>query len=325
MKKYSIIIIFALLVGLLGFPFLRQSKATPSPEMHGQVEGVSSNDMQGAVQALVVENEGVDEPMKKEEKLKQASTETLWEKGNFPERLQVADLDMPLLFEGAIDEELKQVILADIHLIYSEGVTYDRYEWRGRADNPTFDFAGSNYTSSETINLKASQVPNIVHEKLSRIIQVNGIDNIVVPKELISAYEKAWEKRKASPEKYESLEIFIDWINTASMEELSAKNPVWLYGYDGISDAHPEKAAELKESFLPKNIRDEPFLRHPSILEFTYVDQAVLEKRGAVEELPKGVTVADGKYIDEEGIPKGQALFLYDGKSWHIAFAPAGT
>lgn len=322
MKKYAIIIIFAVLVGLLGLQFLRQNKTEPRPEIHGQVEGVSSKEREEAAQASVVESERVNEPLRKEEESKQTSTATLWEKGNFPERLQVADLDMPLLFEGSISEELKQVILADIHLIYSEGITYKRYDWSERSDNPDFDLFRSNYVSTETINLRGKQVPDIIHGKLSRIVKVSGIDNIVVPEELITAYEEAWASRKADPEKYESFETFIDWLNTASMEELSANNPVWLYGYDGISDAHPEKAAELKESFLPKNIRNEPFVSHPSILEFTYIDQEVLEKKGVAGELPVGVTVADGKYIDEEGIPQGQALFLYDGKKWYIVIAP---
>ncbi len=321
MKKYFIIITIAL-IALVLIQFFRCSEPSPIPEIHEKTEVSSSKGARNTIKAPVVEAKMADQSPK--EGLKQSSVQTLWEQGNYPERLQIADLDMPLVFEGAISEELKQVVLADIHMIYNEGVTYSKYDWSGRPDNPAFNLSGRNYVSSETINLKASQVPNIVHRNLSRIIQVNGVDNVVVPEELISAYRKAWEARKAAPEKYESLEPFIDWLNTAPMEELKAKNPFWLFGYDGISDAYPEKAAELRNGLLPKT-REDLRVSHPSILEFTYLDREALETEGATEQLPVGVTLADGKYVDENEVPYQQALFLYDGEEWHIAFAPAGT
>jgi hypothetical protein len=60
-------------------------------------------------------------------------------------------------------------------------------------------------------------------------------------------------------------------------------------------------------------------------LEFTYVDQGTLIKEKAEGKLPIGVTLAGGYYLNENNIPVQQALFLYDGNKWHIAFAPPGT
>lgn len=324
MKKYSILLIFAVLVGLLGLRFLLQDEVEPRLELQKKTERASTENTRELAQTSTVEENSGDQPPLKSEELMEASTKTLWEKGRFPERLQVVDLDMPLVFEGQVREELKQVILADIHLIYNAGTTYKKYDWSERSDNPVFNFADENYISSATINLRASQVPDIVHKKLGRIVQVDGIDNIVVPAELISAYEEAWKARKSDPIKYESLGSFIDWLNTAPIEELRADNPYWLFGYDGVSDAYPERAAEMRESLLPDQ-REDLRVAHPSILEFTYVDREVLKQEGAVEQLPVGVTLADGKYVDENGVPYQQALFLYDGEKWHIAFAPPGT
>ncbi|MBC2600754.1 hypothetical protein [Puniceicoccus vermicola] len=324
MKKFSLIISFALFCGLLCLLFLWQNKQEVDAEVHEQTYDASVDGKREMIQAIVAEGDSNDESSQGRVETIEGSTQTPWEKGNLPERLQVADLDIPLVFEGQVTEELKQVILADIHMLYNAGVTYEKYDWSGRPDNPVFDFSGKRYVSSETINLRASQVPNIVHEKLGRMIQVEGIDNIVVSAELISAYQEAWDFRKANPKKYESLVSFIAWVNTAPMEDLKAKNPYWLFGYDGISDAYPERAEELKESLLPKE-REDLQVSYPSILEFTYIDSEVLKNEGAEEQLPVGVTLADGKYIDNNGVPYQQALFLYDGEKWHIAFAPAGT
>lgn len=324
MKKFSILLIFAVLALLLGLRFLGEEEVEPRLEPKKETERASTENTRELAQASTAEENGEDQSPLKSEKLREASPKTLWEKRSFPERLQVADLDMPLVFEGQVGEELKQVILADIHMIYNAGTTYKKYDWSGRSDNPVFNFSDESYVSSATINLRASQVPDIVHKKLGRIVHVDGVDNIVVPVELISAYEEAWEARKSDPIKYESLGSFIDWLNTATMEQLRADNPYWLFGYDGVSDAYPERAAEMRESLLPDQRKD---LRvgHPSILEFTYVDREVLKQEGAVEQLPVGVTLADGKYVDENEVPYQQALFLYDGDKWHIAFAPPGT
>jgi len=321
MKKYPIIIISVLLLGLFGLQLLRQNETNPHPEIDGESEGDSIESAPGAARSSGKEGIKGSQPAQEKEKTTMGSAKTPWEKGDFPERLQIADLDMPLVFEGQVSQVLKQVILADIHLLYSSGVTYEKYDWSGRTDNPVFDFSGQSHVSSETINLRASQVPDIVHKKLGRIVQVNGIASIIVPAELISAYEEAWEARKASPEKYESLGPFIEWLNAAPMDELKNQNPYWLFGYDGVSDAYPERAEEMRKSLLREDLR----VGYPSILEFTYVNQEVLEEEGAQGQLPVGVTLADGKYINEQGVPYQQALFLYDGKKWHIAFAPPGS
>ena len=166
--------------------------------------------------------------------------------------------------------------------------------------------------------------PKQHQESFGKIAKLNQGDAVVLPKKLIDAYELAWEERTKDPQKYERLESFIDWLNTASMEELISDNPYWLYGYDGVSDDKPELASEIRTQLLGDERSNLKF-RHPSILDFTYVDQEVLLREEAEGKLPVGVTLADGYYLDEGGIPVQQALFLYDGDEWHISFAPPGT
>lgn len=323
MKKPFIVIVLVLLLGCIAWLFLKEFKPEPSQNAGQQQEQqahekeeVSPKDL---VSARLVEEI---EPTLLNEGSSSQSNKTIWEQGGFPKRLQVADIDMPLFFEGLINEELKQVILADLHLIFKHLIAHDYYKPRNTRSP---DLGGQKFSIKKGIqfNGKGATWPDTLHGELM-IIDKNGVNNVVLAKEVVEAYEKAWAARKADPQKYESLESFIGWLNTAPMKELKSENPYWLFGYDGISDAHPEKAAELKDTLLPRQRKDLR-VRHPSILEFTYVDQEVLEKEGAIGQLPVGVTLADGKYIDEEGIPQGQALFLYDGKKWHIAFAPPGT
>jgi len=324
MKRYFIIIIIVFLLGLLGLQFLRQNEKEPTVEILEQIEDVSAENNQGGAQAPAVGLTGEHEPLSETEKLKATSTKTMWEEGNFPERLQVADLDMPLVFEGQVSNDLKQVILADINLVLGHVNGHEFYELPSKV---TYKIPGQTeaHKANRGLIFNGLRVarPKEYRNNFGRVIEVGGLENVVVSAELISAYEKAWAARKDDPEKYESFESFINWFNTASVEDLRSNNPVWLYGYDGISDAYPEKAAELKASFLPKQARfGRPVVRHPSILEFTYLNEELLEKKGAAGKFPIGVTIADGKYIDEEGIPKGQALFLYDGKKWYIVIAP---
>ena len=51
-----------------------------------------------------------------------------WEGQTYPERLKVADIDLPIVFEGEVSEELKQVMLADIHMIYAHMKSYEIYD-----------------------------------------------------------------------------------------------------------------------------------------------------------------------------------------------------
>ena len=333
MKKYSIIIIFALLLGLLSLQFFRQNEAEPGLESHQPTEGLPAGDRQDTAPALTV---GEEQPPQQEEEPEQASIKTLWEKGNFPERLQVADIDMPLVFEGQVSEELKQVILADINLVFGQTKSHGFYNVRPERsyEIPGHDEA---FTASRGLifNGRGYGVPGEFYDNFGEVIEFQGEKSVVVPAGLISAYEKAWEARKADPEKYESLESFITWLNTAPMEDLKANNPYWLFGYDGISEASSEEPAEVRArrkeieevraTLLTARTGGPLRVGHPSILEFTYVDQEVLEREKLTEYLPVGVTLADGKDIDENGVPRQQALFLYDGEKWHIAFAPAGT
>ncbi|MDG1302043.1 MAG: hypothetical protein P8R37_10700 [Opitutae bacterium] len=326
MKKYSIIIIFVLLLGLLGLQLLRQNEANSKFEIHEQNEDVSAEDTRETAQALTVGGAVEDQPSQDGEELKEAPIKTLWEDGNFPERLQIADLDMSLVFEGQVSEELKQVILADINLVLGHVKGHEFYNLPSQIPYKMPEQTEA-YKANRGLIFNGLRVarPKEYRNNFGHVIEFGGKKNVVVSAELISAYEEAWEARKSKPRKYESLGSFITWLNTAPMEDLKANNPYWLFGYDGISDAYPERAAKMRESLLPKQRKDLQ-VSHPSILEFTYVDRKVLEEEGAAaEQLPVGVTLADGKYIDENGVPYQQALFLYDGEKWHIAFAPAGT
>lgn len=246
---------------------------------------------------------------------------TFWEKKTYPERLKVADINMPIVFEGEVSDELKQVMLSDIHMIYGHMEGHEIY---GLHKEILLKEMGVSLTKQISFKGKGRHWPEEHQEAFGRIAKLNQGDAIVLPKKLISSYKLAWEERNKDPQKYERFEAFIDWLNTASMEELKEDNPYWLYGHDGVSDENPELASEIRSQLLGDERSNLKF-RHPSILEFTYVDQETLEKEDAEGKLPVGITLADGHYIDANDMPIQQALFLYDGNKWHISFAPPGT
>ncbi len=250
-------------------------------------------------------------------------TKTLWEEQVYPERLKVADIDMPIVFEGEVSEELKQVILCDLHIIYAHNLAHYFYDLH---EEKVFESMG--LEARKVISFKGNSIRNTVpkqfRQKFGRVAKSNQGDVIVFPKELITDYKLAWEERNKDPQKYERFESFIDWLNTASMKELKEDDPYWLYGQDGVSVENPELASEIRTQLLGDDRGNLKF-RHPSILEFTYIDQETLKKEKAEGKLPVGVTLADGHYLDENDLPVQQALFLYDGNKWHIAFAPPGT
>jgi hypothetical protein len=312
MKKY--ILIFVLLIaGLLALMLFRSCEITPASENQIQT---TEKTPQESFEAI----EGISEKQPKDHKIK-----TIWEQGNFPERLQVADIDMPLFFEGLISEELKQVILADLHLIFGHVTGHESYE-------PYADFfyssceQGKKYQAHKWISFKGliTARPKEYRDVFGGIVKIDGVDSIFMSKSLIQAYEKAWAARKADPKKYESFEAFIEWYNKATPKEFRSSNPIWLYGYDGISDTYSEKAAEFKNNLIPDKFTTKSDVRHSSILEFTYLDKELLQKKNAVGKFPVGVTLADGKYVDEKGVPKNQALFLYDGEKWYIVASSGG-
>lgn len=250
-------------------------------------------------------------------------TKTFWEKQVYPERLKVADVNIPIVFEGEISEDLKQVILSDLHMIYAHKLSHNFYNLHEKKIFKTVGLEADRVISFEGNSLR-NTVPKQYRQKFGRVAKSTQVDVIVFPKELIADYELAWAERNKDPQKYERLETFIGWLNTASMEELKKDNPYWLYGHDGVSDEDPELASEIRNQLLGDERSNLKF-RHPSILEFTYVDQETLVKEKAEGKLPVGVTLADGHYLDENDIPIQQALFLYDGNKWHISFAPPGT
>jgi hypothetical protein len=268
-------------------------------------------------------NVGVGEALRKAERQTEdiKKIKTLWEKQVYPERLKIADIDMPIAFEGEVSEVLKQVILSDIHMIYGHMKSHKIYELHKKISPEEMELSLTKKLSFEG---QGRHWPKEHRETFGRIARLDQEDTVVLPEKLIDAYRLAWEARNKDPQKYEKFEFFINWLNTASMKELKEDNPYWLYGRDGVSDENPELASEIKHRLLGDE-RSNLRFRHPSILEFTYVDQGTLIKEKAEGKLPIGVTLAGGYYLNENNIPVQQALFLYDGNKWHIAFAPPGT
>lgn len=318
MRKPSRITALVFVLGVLGWLILQKVRLEPNSIDYGQEQGEGSD---RPIKSSVPNNGTLEE--RPHEKPSSSATKTIWEQGGFPERLQVADVDMPLLFEGSITDELKQVILADLSLILRHLTGHSYYVPRGLR---SFSLGDQELSISKGIQLdgKGATWPDLLHGELL-ILNQGGEDKIAISRKVVKAYEKAWDARKSDPKKYEDLGVFVEWLNTASLGELKIDNPYWLIGYDGVSSSHPEEAAKMKDELLLGNAREDLHVRLPSILEFTYVDQEVLEKEGAVGKMPEGVTLADGKYIAEDGVPYQQALFLYDGEKWHIAFAPSGA
>ncbi|QQL45769.1 hypothetical protein [Sulfuriroseicoccus oceanibius] len=308
--KYTLISIVLLVAGFLGWWLLSlEPKGNPIAVIQDADEQIASSLPDEGVIARAAAADG------------ESRIRTLWEKHVYPQRLKVADVDFPVVFEGDVPEELKQVILSDVHMIYGHMESHEIYELHNE-----ISVGGGNIVLTKRLGFRGRgrHWPEKHQGAFGGIAMLDSEDTVVFPKQLTDHYELAWRARNDAPAKYEKLEIFIDWLNSASMEELGADNPYWLYGYDGVSDENPELAAEMRARLLGDD-RSVLKFRHPSILEFTYVDQEVLKKDKAEGQLPVGVTLADGFYLDQSNVPVQQALYLYHGGKWYIAFAPPGT
>lgn len=225
----------------------------------------------------------------------------------------VAGLSLPITFEfdesAPIPKALQQIMAKDFTLIYGhldrvEVLTFDPRQFR---------VDGRQVPTTKRIQLqgKGRYFPDIYRNNFEYIVQLDGIEKLIVTKELIDAYRKVAELRAAYPVAAEALDQF-----AAKLESTDPNRFAGLQATDLIWAPNLDKAEPAMWQHTQREVQ-KLRLRRPSFLEF-YTNDG---KPNAATPMnaPAGSLVASAMTVDEGGIPTGYWPLIYlDGK-WRIA------
>ena len=248
----------------------------------------------------------------------------IWEQAEYPERLTVADLDMPLIFEGAVSDELKQVILADLHLVFGHLTTHKTYKLRD-SQRESYTYQDVEMWSESHVVFSGGNVyrPDQYDNVFGSVVQIGNQDHVVVPESLVAAYAKAWERKKANPEIYRKLEEFVDlmgevWAGTAEAKDLPPTVADLFYPRteEGAKALKEHSGGMETAGFLTTNAKGEgASWRMPSLLEI------VEEDGGALPGIATGEKIffAPDYYFEPDGrLKTGATPLVYINSRWKL-------
>lgn len=235
-----------------------------------------------------------------------------WLEKQRPERLQVSDLDMPLVFTGSkISNELKQVILADLDLIYGDWCSYEKYNWSGRASK-AYDVDGKQWKSEDNIDFSGAYAPTLLHENFGWFGEYENQETVFVPEVVIEAYKKAWQLRDENQMIFQELENFIEEVNLASAENPVERLPRELMWTPQQNAPQPSEIKAIVKSFSAVE------LRGPSLLDVS--KNVNREAEGEPSFVAKAYILKNGT-----NIPQTKVVLVYDEDSWKFVYGALGT
>lgn len=236
-----------------------------------------------------------------------------------PERIKVGDLDMPLLFGENVSEELKQFILKDINLLYGSLEEYKIYDWKkvNKRHVRNLQINNNEYLTSKRVIYSRAHAPKVLHKNFGDIITDNGIEKILIPNEIVEAYEKAYTFKKKHSREYEELANFVYMITEADEETpipLHPRDFLYMPGAPILEKIENEPGIVPEaQRFYSKTTR----LRMPSVLEFYE----------APESLKKyGINIYTKSYAlkSDSNIPSTSLPIVYHDGFWKIYGSDGG-
>lgn len=151
--------------------------------------------------------------------------ESVWEQNRYPEQLQIADIDMPLHFTELVDDEIKQVIIADMHLIFGHATGHSFYTPLPQSSENARE--NEVVTKGRRLQFDGPRIfhPDEYRNAFGAVATINNQEHILVPDALVTAYRDALSRRLAYPEEYRKLEEFVSmmgevWAGTAKENDL---------------------------------------------------------------------------------------------------------
>jgi len=232
-----------------------------------------------------------------------------WERGKRLERLKVADIDIPIIFERKPENNLAQVILADFDLIFRHLTSYSYFVPRTLR---TFEIGGQKLSTEKGIQFdgKGSFWPNLLQGELM-IVKQNNLDNIVISEKITLAYQEAWALRNENPGIYRSLEEFMEIVNHASAEVPIERKPEELFWTPQNDIVHASEIPNIVKTF--SDVR----LRTPSILE-------IVENES--RESDDDPIFSARTYILNNGtnIPQTEVILVFHHGTWKFLYAQLG-
>lgn len=223
--------------------------------------------------------------------------------------LKVQDLEIPLLFGESVSNEMKQLILSDLNIFYSNA-KYTIHNWEKTAPSlvKEREFYGKKHLVKRMLSFKNAYPPKVVKKNFGDLTEINGQDNMLIPEKVVRAYEEAKSITDSYSAEYAELNSFLKTITEANTE-----NPLLLHPKDFIYLENTPILQELEQnpSLIPKyqKLYSEVALRPASILSF------------AVDEDSEGETIlrASTYTLKEDGITLGAEVFLlYTSGLWKI-------
>lgn len=240
-----------------------------------------------------------------------AVEENYWTRQNRSVRFEFADVDLPMIFESEdLSDELRQVILADLDLIFEHFTGHSYFAPRTKY---SFDIAGESISVKRGIQLdgKGAVWPQELHGSLL-LVEQEGVESLVMSKEIVSLYKKAWDLRNENIAVFEKLENFINSISEASAENPMKREASELVWTPHKNAPQPDEIPNIVETFSAVN------LRLPSLLE--------ISENLAPQSKEEPSLSARTYLLDESSnIPKTEIILVYQNGSWKFVYGQLGT
>lgn len=233
-----------------------------------------------------------------------------WLREKRPTRIQVADFDMPLVFEDqTLSEEFKQVILADIHLVYGHSSGHTIYDAQKQLSYKDKSFQSSNWVSFDGIGVRR---PKEFSENSDTIININGIDHLFVTIELSDSYRQAWTLRNANKNIYRELEEFLQEANLSTRENPIDRTPDDLMWTPQKNIPQPSEIPNIVQTFSHESMRS------PSLLE-------IKENTTPLSDEEPIFSAKAYFFKDDTNIPQTEIILVYHKGLWKFVYAQLGT
>lgn len=227
--------------------------------------------------------------------------------------LSVADLEIPLLYEGDVSNDLKKFISNDLGVLFANARDYERYELNEIKpdENLSITIAGETFIMKERLFFLSSRLPDLLHENLGIVVSQNGVEKLLIPDVILDSYKDAFILTKKYSIEFEELGDFVSMMTDSTEDSpfnLHPKDVLYMPGSPVLArlEENPKLIPEAQK-FYSKSTR----IRMPSVLDFKEVPQ---------EQQNDGIYLkAKGHLLEgEPETPSVEIGFVYHDGLWKL-------
>lgn len=229
--------------------------------------------------------------------------------------------------DGVWSEKLRHEVFKDINLVYKYVDKHVVYEPKYRDGPRTHIISGEQYKSTRRVRfLENGYTPDAYNDShFGDLVEVNGKDYIVIPKQLMDVYRKALDLKRRNSIAFESIDKFVDRLNHLEDVRPGTKELLDMFFFLGYSKQEVEKFNNTAEQDPARIVRRFGFrgIRNPSLLN-------IKQATNVLNMLPPELVPVDSlvaevyQYSEQEGLRAGNVL-IYHQKRWKVLILPMGT